>query len=83
MITLGQYVLQHYAQLMNAHEQAVDRHLTMLYKFRDHGPPAPGTAADTAEFVGLRRRWLSDDPAVVLDAQVGCCTREDCAAHSA
>jgi hypothetical protein len=71
MTSLTEYVLQHYAHLRNAHEQAVDRHLTMLYKFRDHGPPAPGTAADTAEFVGLHRRWISDDPAVLLDAQAG------------
>jgi hypothetical protein len=71
MTNVGQYVLQHYAQLMSAHERAVYRHLTTLYKFRDHGPPAPGTAAETPNFVGLERRWLSDDPAVLLDAQAG------------
>jgi len=71
MTSVAQYVLQHYANLMTAHEQAVHRHLTTLYKFLDHGPPAPGTAADTAEFTGLQPRWISDDPAVLLDAQAG------------
>lgn len=71
MTSVGQYVLQHYANLMDAHEQAVHRHLATLYKQRDDGPPAPGTAADTVGIEGPARKWLSDDPAVVLDAQAG------------
>ena len=67
--TVTDYVLQHYPMLMTEHERAVYRHLTMLFKFRDHGPPAPGTAADIDAVKGLR--WLSDDPAVIADAQAG------------
>jgi hypothetical protein len=71
MTNVTEYVLQHYPHLKTAHEKAVDRHLTTLYKLRDDKPPAPGTAADTADITGLWRRRLSDDPAVVLDAQAG------------
>ncbi len=69
--TLAQYVLQHYAGLMTDHERAVHRHLTVLYKHRDHGPPAPGTAAEVESVQGLRVTWLSTDPAVIADAQAG------------
>jgi len=69
--TLADYVLQHYPELMTERERAVVRHLTTLFKFRDRGPPAPGTAADVGAAGGLRARWLSDDPEVVADAQAG------------
>lgn len=71
MTSVAGYVLRHYGQLMTAHEQAVHRHLITLYKFRDDGPPAPGTAEDTATLEPSLRRWLSHDPAVILDAQAG------------
>lgn len=69
--TLADYVLQHYPQLMSEHERAVYRHLTMLFKHRDLGPPPPGTAAATEAVEGPFRSRLSDDPAVVADAQAG------------
>jgi ribosomal protein L32 len=69
--SVAQYVLQHYAHLMNPHERAVYRHLTMLYKQRGDGPPAPGTADDSARLEGPARRWLSEDAAVLRDANAG------------
>lgn len=69
--TLARYVLRHYANLMTRHERAVHRHLTVLYKHRDDGPPAPGTATDTGGVEDLAARWLSEDPAVIADAQAG------------
>jgi hypothetical protein len=71
MMSVAEYVLQHYANLMDAHERAVHRHLATLYKQRDDGPPALGTAADTVGIEGPARNWLSDDPAVLVDAQAG------------
>ncbi|HEX6373362.1 MAG TPA: hypothetical protein VF006_30845 [Longimicrobium sp.] len=71
MTSVAEYVLQHYANLMDIHERAVHRHLATLYKQRGDGPPAPGTAADTVRIEGLSRKWLSDDPAVLQDAQAG------------
>ena len=69
--TLADYVLQHYPQLMSEHERAVYRHLTTLFKHRDFGPPAPGTAADTEAIRGLYRKRLSEASAVIADAQAG------------
>src|SRR5688572_1155631 len=69
--TLASYVFQHYHRFLTDHERAVYRHLTALYKHRDHGPPAPGTAADTGSLRGAFRRWLSDDDDVIGDAQAG------------
>lgn len=71
MTRLGDYVLQHYPHLMTEHERTVHRHLTTLFKQRGDGLPAPGTAADTGAVKGLFRKWLSDDPAVIADAQAG------------
>lgn len=71
MTSVADYVLQHYTPLMTDHERAVYRHLTALYKFRDHGPPASGTAGETAALEGVMRRWISDDPAVLGDADAG------------
>lgn len=70
-ITFTDYILNNYSRLMTEHESSVHRHLTTLYKFRDHGPPAPGTAAKTEGLQGPKWRWLSEDPAVVADAQAG------------
>lgn len=69
--SLAQYVFQHYHRFLTDHERAVYRHLTTLFKFRDHGPPPPMTAADTGCITGVKRRWLSDDPRVIDDAQAG------------
>jgi hypothetical protein len=72
MSKLADYVLRYYPRLMTAHERAVYRHLTALYKFRSGGPPAPGTAAETDGISGPVARWqLSDDPSVITDAQAG------------
>ena len=67
----GDYVLQHYSTWMTEHERAVNRHLTTLFKQRSDGQPAPGTALDTGEILGTYRTRLSDDPAVIADAQAG------------
>jgi hypothetical protein len=68
---MADYVIQHYGHLMNAHERAVHRHLVALYKFRNGGPPAPGTAEDTATLKATQRGLLSDEPAVIVGAQAG------------
>lgn len=69
--SIAAYLLRHYGQFMTAHERAVHRHLVALYKFRDDGPPPPGTAEDTATIEEPLRRPLSQDPAVIRDAQAG------------
>ena len=68
---LADYVLRFHARLMTDHERSADRHLTSLYKRGDGVPPAPGTARDTDHIKGLFRRWLSDDPHIIADAQAG------------
>ena len=65
------YVLQHYPNLMTEHEREVLRHLELLYKFRDHGPPEPGTAAEIPDLAGPIRRRFSTKPNVIADAQAG------------
>lgn len=69
--SVAYYVLEHYPHLMNPHERAVYWHLTTLYKQRENGPPAPGSAADTADIEGPARHWLSTDAGVLNDAQAG------------
>jgi hypothetical protein len=56
---------------MTDHEWAVILHLNTLFKQGSGDPPAPGTAMETDHIQSLHRRWLSDDPRVMADAQAG------------
>lgn len=69
MDDLANYVLANYGRLTTEHERAVLDHLTGLFKARRRSPQ-PGTAQDTENAEQYLHR-LSDDPAVIEDAQAG------------
>ena len=64
------YVVTYYRELMTPAERAADMHLATTYKATG-GRSDAAAQAEVRDDGGVRRRWLSDDPAVLRLAADG------------